>query len=108
MGSFSENFRESYAETQRALTREKFGNKPASTPKEPPRPLTSIDVGTFEDAIAERDTHRRVPVRTVNAFRDDLIRRRPWRMRRLAKDLDWLRKQADKYGIEREEIKWML
>ena len=32
----------------------------------------------------------------------------PLRFRRLAKDIEWLRKQAQKYGMDPEEVRWLL
>jgi len=34
--------------------------------------------------------------------------RNPLRFRRLAKDIEWLRKQAQKYGMDPEDVRWLL
>ena len=82
-------------------------------PDDPPvrsrRALGEDDVDSFIRASTTRDTAR---PRSGASERSKFLRwvgaRYPMRLRRLGRDLDWLRKQARKYGLDEDEIKWLL
>lgn len=83
-----------------------------------PRRLEPADVTDFERASGEaRDRGRReldkaYPSTMTDLDRDQFIAwikaRHPFRMTRLGKEIDWLRAEARKYGINPEEIRWLL
>lgn len=80
------------------------------------RPLEDKDVDSFLLASGEyyreqRELQAKPPTSTPRE-RDDFIawlgKRHPIRTRRLGHDFDWLRSQAKKYGINPEEVRWLL
>lgn len=83
-----------------------------------PRPLTSDDVSDFEKASGEgRDRARKALEKAYpselqdvdrSAFIKYMTRKNRTRMARFGADVDWLRSEARKYGINPEEIRWLL
>jgi hypothetical protein len=83
-----------------------------------PRPLDDDDIDSFLLASGEaREQHRKEmerahPPRTFGfervAFLKWVRQRHPGRLERLGRELDWLRREARKYGINPEEIRWLL
>ena len=83
-----------------------------------PRPLAGDDVDSFLLASGEaRDAYRREleaahPPKTEPVERADFLKwvakRNGPRLNRLGRELDWLRREARRYGINPEEIRWLL
>lgn len=84
----------------------------------PPAPLTATDVDSFMEASGEAADNRRgaredrapriATPADLNGFTRWVGKRNPQRLHRLGKDIDWLRREAKRYGIHPEEIKWLL
>lgn len=79
------------------------------------RPLEDNDVEDFIRAAEERPpiyqrggSRRMLRVSTQDSFLQSVRRMYPLRVRRLQRDVEWLRRQAVKQGIDPDEVRWML
>lgn len=60
------------------------------------------------EVLTQKQRPRTSSRQQLPAFVQWVGARYPLRFRRLAKDIEWLRKQAQKYGMDPEEVRWLL
>lgn len=123
LDAIAERLDERVARAEERLEDKRALQRSASAPRRkggsgPPAPLTEEDIDSFMVASGEAaDKHRAVREERsprlaspsdLNGFTRWVGKRNPQRLHRLGKDIDWLRREARRYGIHPEEIKWLL
>lgn len=70
------------------------------------RRLDEGDFTVFDQAATERPQKTAIPKNLAEQFIEHLELKDYFRYRRVLKELRWVRKQADKFGLSEGEIPW--
>jgi hypothetical protein len=102
-------------DNERATRHQARLDRPVQPRKGDPAALTTDDVDAFLIASGQasaqpppRQRKTRPQPGDVNEFLTFVRKRDPHRLHRLGRDLDWLRREANRFGIDPEEIRWLL